>query len=65
MMKERLVGLIQQLDPEIQELVAEVILLEREHLDMLKPRGVKEKIRDAIDKYARYGLGADGGAGEA
>lgn len=57
MMRERLLKLIRQLDPEIQELVAEVIILEREHLDMLKPRGVKEKIRDAIDKYAKHGLG--------
>lgn len=61
-MKEKLLELIRQLDPEIQELVAEVILLEREHLDMLKPHGIKEKIRDAIDKYARYGIGADGDA---
>ena len=61
MMKERLAGLIHQLDPEIQELVAEVIILERDHLDMLKPRGVKEKIRDAIDKYAKHGLGTDRG----
>jgi len=59
MMRERLMELIRQLDPEIQELVAEVIILERDHLDMLKPRGVKEKIRDAIDKYAKYGLGKD------
>lgn len=56
-MKEKLLELIKQLDPEIQDLVAEVITLEREHLDMKKPRGVKEKIRDQIDKYARYGLG--------
>lgn len=55
-MKERLVELIGELDPEIQELVAEVILLEREYLDMLRPRGVKEKIRDAIDKHAKHGM---------
>jgi hypothetical protein len=59
MVKEKLMALIQQLDPEIQELVAEVILLEREHLDMLKPRGIKNKIRDSIDKYAKYGTGLD------
>jgi hypothetical protein len=58
-MKEKLMELIQKLDPEIQALVADVVVLEREHLDMLKPRGVKEKIRDSIDKYAQYGLGMD------
>ena len=59
-MKEKLLKLIKQLDPEVQELVAEVIVLEREHLDMLKPHGIMEKIRDAIDKHARYSMGADG-----
>ena len=59
MLQEKLLTLIRQLDPEIQELVAEVIVLERDHLDMLKPRGIKEKIRDAIDKYAKYGSGKD------
>ena len=58
MMQEKLLTLIRQLDPEIQELVAEVILLERDHLDMLRPR-VKERIRDAIDKYAKHGSGGD------
>lgn len=53
-MKEELMKLIQQLDPEVQELVADIILVEREHLDMLNPRGVKEKIKDMIDKYAQY-----------
>ena len=56
MMKQKLAELIGELEPEIQELVAEVILLEREYLDT-GTRGVKEKIRDLIDKYARHGLG--------
>lgn len=58
-MREKLAELIAGLEPEIQALVAEVIQLEREYLDLLKPRGVKDEIREAIDKYARYGLGAD------
>jgi hypothetical protein len=58
MMQEKLLTLIRQLDPEVQELVSEVILLERDHLDMLRPR-VKDKIRDTIDKYARHGSGGD------
>jgi hypothetical protein len=56
-MKERLLELIRELDPEIQALVAEVISLERDHLDMQKPRGIKDEIRDAIDKYAQHDLG--------
>jgi len=58
-MKDKLRGLILQLDPELQELVAEVIIKEREYLDMMKPRGIKEEIRDAIDRIARHGLGKD------
>lgn len=56
-MKDQLLKLIQRLDPELQQLVAEVIEKEREYIDYLKPRGVKEDIRDLIDKYAKYGLG--------
>ena len=58
-MKDKLRELILQLDPELQELVAEVIIKEREYLDMMKPRGIKEEIRDAIDRIAKYGLGKD------
>lgn len=56
-MKDKLIELIKKLDPELQMVVAEVIEKEREYLDMLKPRGVKEEIRDIIDKYAKYGTG--------
>lgn len=53
-MKEKLFELIKQLDPDLQELVAEVIEKEREYIDLIKPRGVKEDIRDIIDKHAKY-----------
>ncbi len=55
MMKERLVKLIAQFEPEVQAVVAEVIAKEREYLDMLKPRGVKEDIERVIDRIARHG----------
>lgn len=58
-MKEKLIELIKNLDPELQMVVAEVIEKEREYLDMLKPRGVKEDIRDIIDKYAKHGFGEE------
>jgi cell division protein FtsB len=56
-MKEKLIELIKQLDPELQVLVAEVIEKEREYLDYLRPRGVVEEIRDLVDKYAKEDLG--------
>ncbi len=55
-MQERLKELIKELDPDIQAVVAEVILLEREHLDWHRPK-IKEDVRDIIDKYARRGMG--------
>jgi hypothetical protein len=56
MMKEKLVELIGQFEPEVQVVVAEVIAKERERLDMLKPHGIKEDIEHIIDRVARYGL---------
>jgi hypothetical protein len=53
-MREKLLELIRQLDPDMQELVIEVIEKERDYIDLLKPRGVKEDIRDLIDKHAKY-----------
>lgn len=60
MMREQLVTLIKQFDPEVQAVVAEVIAKEREHLDMLKPRGIMDDIEDVIDRVARHGEGRGG-----
>lgn len=59
-MKEKLAKLVTQFEPEIQVIVAEVIEKEREHLDMLKPRGVKEDIQHIIDRTAQHGLDGRG-----
>jgi hypothetical protein len=55
MMREKLVELIMQFEPEVREVVAEVVAKEREYLDLLKPRGVKEDIEHTIDRVARHG----------
>lgn len=52
-MREKLIELIKQLDPDLQELVIEVIEKEREYLDYQRPR-IKEDIRDLIDKHAKF-----------
>jgi len=57
--QEKLVEMFRELDPDIQELVAEVIRMERELLDMRRPR-VKEQIRDQIDRIAKDSLKAEG-----
>jgi hypothetical protein len=55
MMREKLAKLIIQFDPDVREVVAEVITKERERLDMLKPHGIKDDIEHIIDRVARYG----------
>lgn len=56
--QEKIVELIRELDPDIQDLVAEVIQMERELIDMKKPR-VKEQIRDQIDRIAKDSIKAE------
>lgn len=60
MMREQLVTLIKQFDPEVQAVVAEVISKERERLDMLKPHGIMDDIEAIIDRVARHGEGRGG-----
>ena len=55
-MREKLAKLIVQFDPDVREIVADVIAKERERLDMLRPRGIKEDIEHIIDRVARHGM---------
>lgn len=56
MIREKLLTLMSQFDPEVQAVVAEVIAKERERLDMLSPHGIMDDIEDIIDRVARYGI---------
>lgn len=50
-----LLDLFCELDEDIKGIVSEVYLIEREYMDFYKkPHGINEKIRDVIDKYAKY-----------
>ena len=60
MMREKLVMLINQFEPEVQAVVAEVIAKERERLDMLRPHGIMDDIEDIIDRVSRHGMGSGG-----
>ncbi len=57
MMKEKLITLIAQFEPEVQSVVAEVIAKERERLDLLRPHGIMDDIEDIIDRVARHEMG--------
>ena len=56
MMRDKLLTLMDQFEPEVQTVVAEVIAKERERLDMLRPHGIMDDIEDIIDRVARYGI---------
>lgn len=56
-MRDKLLELMKSLDPDVRGLVIEVIEKEKEYIDYLKPKGIKEEIRDLIDKYAKHGTG--------
>lgn len=53
MLKERLLELFRKYDADVQEVIAEVVTLEQEHISMKNPRGIKEKIKEVIDRVAK------------
>lgn len=52
-LQEKVLALFKEYDPRIQEIIAEVLALEQQHLSMKNPRGVVEKIEDVIDRVAK------------
>ncbi len=49
MLKDRLLDLFREYDQEVQQVIAEVLILEQEHISMERPR-VKETIKQIIDR---------------
>jgi len=52
-MNEKMKEMIATLDPEIQELVTQVIATERRYLDMKTPVGVKQEIKTLIESHVK------------
>lgn len=52
-MQKKVLGLFKDYDPKIQEIIAEVLNIEQEHLSMKNPRGAVERIEDVIDRVAK------------
>jgi hypothetical protein len=52
MIREKIISLFRECEPEVQEVVSEVLAKEWEKLSMLNPRGIKEDIRAIIDTQA-------------
>lgn len=53
-MQEKVLALFKDYDPQIREIIADVLAVEQEHLSMKNPRGAVEKIEDIIDRVAKY-----------
>jgi len=52
MLKDRLLELFKKYEQDVQQVVAEVLTLEQEHISMERPR-VKEQIKDIIDRVVK------------
>lgn len=53
-MQKKVLELFKDYDPKIQEIIAEVLNIEQEHLSMKNPRGAVERIEDVIDRVAKH-----------
>ena len=54
-LQKLLLKLFDNLDSEIKEIVSEVYAIEKEYVVLHQsPYGINEKIRDIVDKHARY-----------
>jgi hypothetical protein len=51
--REILVDFLQDVDEDVREVLTEVLLAEQRKIDMQRPRGIKEEIRDLIDAHVR------------
>ena len=49
MLKEKILELFREYDPEVQEVITRVLEEEWAHLSLEKPRGIRKKIRQIID----------------
>jgi len=53
MIRDRLLNLFKQHDQEVQRVIAEVLKLEQENISMERPRGIKEDIKEIIDRVVK------------
>ena len=52
MLRDRLMELFKEYDQDIQRVIADVLVLEQEHISMERPR-VKDRIKQIIDRVVR------------
>jgi hypothetical protein len=59
-LQKQILSLFNGIDPELKEVVAEVLLIEQEFIHMERPRGVMERIDQVLDRVARQALKEEG-----
>lgn len=59
-LQKQILSLFEDIDPELKEVVAEVLLIEQEFIHMERPRGVMERIDQVLDRVARHALTEEG-----
>ena len=55
-LQKQILELFSDVDPDLREVVADVLMIELELIHMGKPRGVMEKINDILEHVARISV---------
>ncbi len=53
MLKDRVIELFNGYEEDVQKVISEVLAIEQEYISMKMPRGVKEEIKEAIDRAVK------------
>jgi hypothetical protein len=53
MIKDRMLKLFAGCEPAVQKVIEEVLSIEQEYISMKSPRGVKEAIKEVIDRTVK------------
>lgn len=57
--EEILLGYVRELEPSVKRIIIATLRAERKQLDLDRPRGVKDEIKEAIEKEARAAVAED------
>jgi hypothetical protein len=60
-LQKQILALFEDVDPNIREVVTEVLLIEQELIHLERPRGVMERIDQVLDRIARESLAEESG----
>lgn len=59
-LQKQILNLFNDIEPELKEVVADVLVIEQELIHMERPRGVMERINQVLDRVARQALKEEG-----